>query len=58
MNFEPYGNQYNREIALGYVTYDGHGAMEGKQVGQHYCAFLKSVPVPAENQSVPQKQNQ
>jgi len=53
-NFQPYGNQYNREIALGYVTYDGRGAMEGK----HYCAFLNSMPVLTENQSVPQKRSQ
>ena len=58
MNFQPYGSQYNREIALGYVTYDGRGAMAGKQVGQHYSAFLKSVPVPRENRSVPQKRSQ
>ena len=51
--FQPYGNQYNREIALGYVTYDGRGAMEGK----YYCAFLNSVPVLTENQSVPQKRS-
>jgi len=33
--------QYHRGIALGYVTYEGQGNMIGRQIGEHYCAFLR-----------------
>jgi len=41
INYHPYGRQYHREIALGYVTYEGQGNMIGRQIGEHYCEHRK-----------------
>ena len=35
INYQPYGRQYQRRIALGYVMYEGHGNMIGRQNGEH-----------------------